>query len=386
MSRLFEALNKSKGEIAELTLGLLGGDSPEAPRTGPRKPADAPDGKQVQLAEPRASNSESTGTTADAHPAAESSDHEPEPFSEDSGEVNVSRDIPTIPQVGEAVLEGHPARSAHSDRQEGQPSVISAPDDIYPNGNESGRLDIPIRAVTVRLQADTPLLPFDKKGNAVEAEQYRLIRTKLRQQPGQPQLLLVSSAQPADGKTVTSINLAAALALNEEAQVLLVDTDLRRPSIAEMLGVPTTPGVMEVLAGLSSFDQTVTRLRPFSNFYLLPAGQGLGNPTELLSSPRWKELCTHIRTRVTYAVFDGPPVDSVADYRLLEEALDGVLLVVRTDHTNRFLLKGALDAISREKLIGAVVNSHRNSVLQGQRIDYRYYGYSTMEGEDVSES
>jgi Mrp family chromosome partitioning ATPase len=186
---------------------------------------------------------------------------------------------------------------------------------------------------------------------------------------------------------VTSINLAAALALNEGAQVLLVDTDLRRSSIAAMLGVPDGPGVMEVLAGLSSLGEAVTRLEPFPNFFFLPAGQGVGNPTELLSSPRWQELCSEIRDRVTYAVFDGPPVESVSDYRLLQDAVDGVLLVVRTDHTNRSLLTGALDAIPREKLIGAVVNSHRDSFLGKQRIDYRYLGYySSKEGKHVSQS
>jgi len=250
---------------------------------------------------------------------------------------------------------------------------------------EVGHEAAPDRVAVIRPAQKGPLLPFAGSHSAV-AEQYRLIGTKLRQHHGQPRLVLISSPQAGDGKSVNAINLAAALALNEETRVLLADTDLRRSSIAKTLGVAHEAGVSDVLSGGCSFDEAAVRLAPFRNLFFLGAGKKLGSPAELLSSPKWKELCGEIRGRMTYAVFDGPPVDSVADYRLLEEALDGVLLVVRTDRTKRPLLYGALDSIPREKLIGTVVNSYRQWVLWQQRGDYQLYSYSSKEGGDVSQS
>ena len=99
-----------------------------------------------------------------------------------------------------------------------------------------------VRQVPIRIPASTPLLPFDNT-NFSAAEQYRMIRTKLIQHPRQPRLILISSAVPGDGKSVTAVNIAGALALKTEANVLLVDTDFRRSTIHIQLGLPASPGL-----------------------------------------------------------------------------------------------------------------------------------------------
>lgn len=103
-------------------------------------------------------------------------------------------------------------------------------------GVPAGKFD-PLRTLPVRIPADAPILPF-QPGHSHEGEQYRIARTKIIQHPNQPRAIVVTSAGSGDGKTVTAINLAGALALKSDAQVMLVDADLRRSSIASLLGLP----------------------------------------------------------------------------------------------------------------------------------------------------
>ena len=204
------------------------------------------------------------------------------------------------------------------------------------------------------------------------AEEYRRIRTKILQHPMGPHLVLVSSPAPGDGKSVTSLNLGGALALNRDARVLLVDVDLRHPTIATLLGIPERNGVAEVLSGACTLEDAMVRLEPFPNLFLLPAGKDRRNPVELLSSPRWKELCEEFRSQMTYVVLDGPPVEAVAEYSLLLEFSDGLILVVRKGHTIRSLLYRAVEATPKDKLVGTVINDYKESFFWKQRNDYYY--------------
>src|SRR5271157_3867688 len=104
----------------------------------------------------------------------------------------------------------------------------------------------PYRTVSLRLPRSSPALPFDGSQWVVN-EQYRILRTKLVQHPGHPRMILISSTDPADGKSITAINLAGVLSLKSEANVLLLDCDFRKSSIHIHLGTPKTPGLAEVL-------------------------------------------------------------------------------------------------------------------------------------------
>jgi capsular exopolysaccharide synthesis family protein len=227
-------------------------------------------------------------------------------------------------------------------------------------------------SAVIRVRAGSPLFPFDTGDADQAAEEYRRIRTKIQQHQLQPRLMLVSSPKAGDGKSITALNIGGALALNSDARVLLVDMDLRRPTIAGLLGVPETDGVAEVLAGSCRLEDAVLKLHPFPNLFLLPAGRDRKNPAELISSPRWRTLCDEFRLQMTYTILDGPPVDAVAEYSLLQELADGLVLVVRRGHTVRSLLYGALKSIPKDKLLGAVINSYRGSFFWTQPSDYYY--------------
>jgi capsular exopolysaccharide synthesis family protein len=212
-----------------------------------------------------------------------------------------------------------------------------------------------IRSLNLRVPAPSPLLPFEK-GHWRPSEQYRTLRTKIGQHPLQPNLIVFSSPDSGDGKSVTSINTAAALALNKDGQVLLVDADLRRSTVHGQLGLPESPGLSEVLSGASTLEGALVHIREFPNLHVLTAGVAPINPVELLDSDRWRELCQRLRGMFRYVIIDSPPVGAVADYELIQAVCDGVILVLRPDFTNRHLCQVAMDFVPQDKFLGVLLN------------------------------
>jgi protein-tyrosine kinase len=212
-----------------------------------------------------------------------------------------------------------------------------------------------IRTERLRVGPRSPLFPFGGPDRRA-AEQYRIARTKITQHPKQPSMLVVSSAGVGDGKTVTAINLAAALALQTDGEVLLADADFRCSSVHEQLWLAPAPGMAELLEGRAGLEQVLIRAEQLPNLFVLQAGDPASNPSELLDSPRWRNLANEFRSFFRYIVVDSPPVAAVADYELIQAACDGTVLVLRPDHTRRSLAAEALKAIPKDKLIGVVMN------------------------------
>jgi len=215
--------------------------------------------------------------------------------------------------------------------------------------------DARIRATSLRVAPGSPLLLLDGLDQPA-AEQYRIIRTRIVQHPRQPRLLAISSPQPGDGKTSNAINIGVALSRKPDTTVLVVDADLRQPSLDRVLGLPACSGLAEVLAGACRLDQALRRVDSWPGLYLLPAGARPDNPTELLDSNQWRTLCEELRRQFQFVVLDAPPVGWVADYDLIQETCDGVVLVITPNRTNRRLCFRALNAVPEAKLIGTVMN------------------------------
>ena len=233
-----------------------------------------------------------------------------------------------------------------------------------------------VRPVSLRVMAASPILPFD--GTHWRAgEQYRLLRTRIVQHPKQPRMLVVTSAGSSDGKTVTVINIAGSLALKSDARVLLLDGDFRRSTVCTQLGVPATPGLADVLKGDCLLNDAIMQATQIPNLYILPAGNAQQvNPTELLDSSVWAAVCATCRANFEYIVVDSPPQGVVADYDLLQAASDGVIVVVRPDHTDRKMSFKTLQAIPKDKLLGMVVNCVQGWLLDRDRNRYGAYYYT----------
>jgi capsular exopolysaccharide synthesis family protein len=199
-------------------------------------------------------------------------------------------------------------------------------------------------------------------------------------------MIVISSANPADGKTFTAINFSGVLSLKGDVKVLLMDADFRRPAIHTQLGLPDGPGLSEVILGMCSFEDAVVRTEQFPNLHVLVNGKLENmNPSELLDSPHWRALCQTVRKRFQYVVVDSPPVADVTDYELIQMAADGTVLVVRPEHTNRTACFKAIETVTKDKLLGVILNCAQPWFLsKADSYQYGYgYGYASN-GADKS--
>jgi non-specific protein-tyrosine kinase len=205
-------------------------------------------------------------------------------------------------------------------------------------------------------------------------EQYRIVRTKIAYHPLEPKLIVVTSACTGDGKTISAANLATVFAFKSNVEVLLVDADLRRSCLADVLGVPTQPGVADVLSGKCDLNEAIVRLDRLPSLCVLPAGTSTANPAELLDTTAWQSMCNSLRQDFAFIFFDAPPVAAVADYELIEKNCDGVIMVVRPDRTDRSLFRMAHELVSQDKMLGVLMNGTNDWFLW--KTPQSYYGYS----------
>lgn len=234
---------------------------------------------------------------------------------------------------------------------------------VVPHGNYQG--------VSLRL-GDGPLLPFDCV-DPKPAEQYRIIRGKLLHHPAGLRIVTVTSPGPGDGKSITAINIAGAIALKDKMKTLIVDADMRRHGTSSMLGLGARPGLAEVLRGEAGIDDVVVWAEELPNLHVLPAGQmESSNAAELLESARWKETASELRKRFPMVVLDTVPVGLVVDSELVQLVSDATIVVVRPDHTDRTRCLEALKAVRKDKLLGVVVNCSDDWLFWGAP-SYSYY-------------
>jgi capsular exopolysaccharide synthesis family protein len=199
--------------------------------------------------------------------------------------------------------------------------------------------------------------------SSAAAEQYRVLRhlVETLRKRANLQVLAVTSPGVGDGKTVTAINLAGALSQSDDARVLLVDMDLRRPAIARYLAIAQTrPTLADALGtpGLALKDAVIQL--PRFNLSVLQAPVSAAAPYELLRSPRLEALLAEARQQYDYVVLDTPPFVPFPDCRLIAKSVDGFVLVVASNRTPRGVLAEALKAMDPEKAVGYVFNAHRS--------------------------
>lgn len=219
---------------------------------------------------------------------------------------------------------------------------------------------------------------------AFETEQYRNLRTFLEEKrTGQGYVVAVSSAAVGDGKTTTAINLAAVLAEDESARVLLADADLRNPSVARRLGIDESRshGLVGALRSPALSLKEVVTTRPPFLLSILPAGRSVTSPYEMLKSPRFGELLDEARRNFDYVVLDTPPVVSLSDCRLIGNWVDGFLIVVSAHRTPRKLVEEALNVLEPSKVVGFVFNNDSRSWAA---YGYYHYGHASVSSERLT--
>lgn len=236
------------------------------------------------------------------------------------------------------------------------------------------QIRVPLRTALVQrsngTQTDRPVNP-----EAPAFESFRALRTSLIFSNAVQSLktMMVTSAAPADGKSMTAANLAAALS-EGPSRVLLVDCDLRRGRLHKVFGLERTPGLTNVILGETDLESAVQRTA-IPDLFLLATGTMPPNPTQLFSSSTGRALLTSLANTFDFVILDTPPVLAAADAAVLASAVDGVLLVVRIGATDRRAAKRAHDKLRAvgARILGTVLNDP--SDMLGSASEY-YYPYA----------
>ena len=213
-----------------------------------------------------------------------------------------------------------------------------------------------------------------KNPKSFEAEQFKILRTNLlfSSTRNKPRTIMVTSSVPDEGKTFVCANLAVSIAQNINEHVLLLDCDMRRPSIHKYFGFEDTPGLTDYLSGISGLPSLLLKTN-LEKLTLLPGGKPPHNPSELLSSQRMTDLLKEVKDRYNdrCILIDSPPPMIAAETKAIGHQVDGILLVVKQGSTDRQLVSETLEQFEREKLLGTVINQFNINTSK-----YYSYGYN----------
>jgi capsular exopolysaccharide synthesis family protein len=263
----------------------------------------------------------------------------------------------------------------------GKPSAdgtpISKTDGVTSNGighgSRASHALRQVREISVEPQSVNPCLVAITKPNSAFAEEYRNLRTTLLQKAKKQRLhtIVVASVAPGEGKSVTALNLAWLLAQSEGVSALVIDGDLRRPSLNKYLGFNAKVGLSDVLDGELELSDAVVKLNP-AGLYLLPGGRVRTDVAELLSGPSFARIFSDAVDLFRYVIIDGPPLGTFTDAKIVINNTDGALLVIRRNFTHYQILGRVMENLPAEKLLGVVLNDSEEPLIETSYYDYSY--------------
>jgi len=217
------------------------------------------------------------------------------------------------------------------------------------------------------------------------AEEYRMIKRPLLENAfyegdngiARPNLILVTSSLPGEGKTFTAINLALSIAMERDKTVLLIDADVAKPSVSKVLGINTEVGLIDLLVDKSvAFSDTVLRT-DIPNLSIIPAGKKHRHSTEVLASNDMKQFTRELSERYSdrIIIFDSPPILAATQGAVLAKLVGQVVMVVESETTPQYIVKDALAKVAEScDVVGCVLNKMKKGIGL-QYYGYSYYGY-----------
>lgn len=242
---------------------------------------------------------------------------------------------------------------------------------MIPLGSKSVREGSNPKRLVIASSKEAVELVTQVKPQSQMAESYRALRTSLllSNLGAPPKVIMITSALPQEGKTTTSINTAVVLA-QKGVRVLLIDGDLRRPSIHKTLGMGPHSGLSNVLTGSTTLDDAIVRTNLLPTLFVLPAGTPPPNPAELLASSNMRDVLQQLSEQYDHIVIDTPPSLSVTDAVVLSPRADAVILVIRSGQTSKQALRRSRDILLQvnAKLVGVLLNA-----VDLTSPDYYYY-------------
>ncbi len=242
---------------------------------------------------------------------------------------------------------------------------------MIPMGSRTPREATNTKRLAIATSKEAVELVTQTRPNSQMAESYRALRTSLllSNLGAPPKVIIVTSALPQEGKSTTSISCANVLA-QKGTRVLLIDADLRRPSIHKTLGMGPRSGLSNVLTGSATLEQVITRSPSLPNVFVLPAGTPPPNPAELLASTQMRDVLEELRGQYDHIVVDTPPTLSVTDAVVLSPRADAIVLVIRSGQTTKQALRRSRDLLMQvnAKVSGVLLNA-----VDLSSPDYYYY-------------
>lgn len=212
--------------------------------------------------------------------------------------------------------------------------------------------------------------------DSVDAENFKVLRAQIlfpKEGPA-PRTIMVTSAFPGEGKSFVSANLAISIALGINEHVLLVDCDLRRPSLQKAFGYGPCLGLCEHLMGKESLEDLIMKTR-VPKLSLLPAGPVPPNPSELLASKRMRSFLDEVRNRYDdrCVIIDATPSQVTSETNVLAQYVDGILFVVMSEKSPRDTVKRSVENLGKKKILGVVFNGYNQSYKGYQKYYKKYY-------------
>lgn len=243
----------------------------------------------------------------------------------------------------------------------------------------AGDVAVPVRPLFARLSPGLAAkVVVDEAMDPVSREQYRRLATGLHaaQVASGLKVVAVSSALAGEGKSLTAANLAMTLSESYQRSVLLIDGDLRRPSVERIFGLPSGSGLSDGL--LASADQRMNLHRITAHLTVLTAGRPTGDPMATLASSRMRQLVAEARESFDWVIIDTPPIGLLSDANLLANVADGTLLVVRADFTPYDVVQRALSALGKDRILGVILNQATDVGPAGK---YHSYYHATSSSQ-----
>jgi capsular exopolysaccharide synthesis family protein len=229
------------------------------------------------------------------------------------------------------------------------------------------------REIAVDPQRVNPCLVAITQPNSISSVEYRNLRTTLLQRRKKQRLrsIVVASVAPGEGKSITALNLAWLLAQTEGVTALLIDGDLRLPSLNGYLGIGADLGLSHLLDGDAGLNDAIVKLEP-AGLYLLPGGRVRHDVAELLSGPTFAGIIDEAVNIFDFVIIDAPPLNVFADAKILINGTDGALIVIRSNYTHYKTLGRIMEDLPAERLLGVVLNDSEETSTRGDYYDYRY--------------
>lgn len=214
--------------------------------------------------------------------------------------------------------------------------------------------------------------------NSNYCEEYRSLRTHILHKSQRERLrsIVIASVNPSEGKSVTALNLSWMLAQTDGVKALIIDADLRMPSLVDYIGIETEKGLSHILSGEATLAETIVKLEP-AGLHILPGGEARQDVADLISGPRFKEILDEAEGMFDYVMIDAPPLGIFTDATVLINQADGAMLVVRANRTRFGALDRVLEPLPKDRMLGVVLNQSED-VMEESHYNYGYYNYRRL--------